>query len=75
MYGKSLSKIDIDDIVKLASEFSIDLDFVANSLNKMKKLQNVDLSELLKKYDVSIIKQKQIFEAIKNRDLKGELNE
>ncbi len=75
LYGKKLSQIDINDIVKLSSEFTIELDFVANSLNKMKELRNVDLSELLKKYDVSKIKQKQIFEAIKDRDLKGELNE
>ncbi|MEA2018577.1 MAG: HipA domain-containing protein [Campylobacterota bacterium] len=75
LYGKELSKIGIDDIVKLASEFSIDLDFVANSLNKMKEIRDTYFMELLKEYNISNIKQKQIFESIKTRDLKGELNE
>ena len=74
LYGKKLSQIDIDDIVKLASEFSIELDFVADSLNTMKELRDTYFIKLLKEYNISNIKQKQIFEAIKNRDLKGELN-
>ena len=73
LYGKALSLIDIDDITTLATEFSIDLEFVANSLEKMKYLRDNELPRLLKQYDVKLSKQKQILEHTKNRTLQGEL--
>ena len=73
LYGKALSQINIDDITTLATEFSIDLEFVANSLEKMKYLRDNDLPQLLKEYDVKPSKQKQILEHTKNRTLQGAL--
>lgn len=45
---KLFQKIDIDDITTLATEFSIDLKFVAASLEKMKNLRDKDLPQLRK---------------------------
>ncbi|QKJ26799.1 type II toxin-antitoxin system HipA family toxin [Aliarcobacter cibarius] len=73
LYGKALSKIDIDDITTLATEFSIDLEFVAASLEKMKNLRDKDLPQLLKDYEVKPSKQKQIIEHTSNRTLQGAL--
>ncbi len=75
LYGKALSKIGIDDVVQLASEFSIDLEFVANSLNIMKSLRDDDLPKLLKKYNISKAKQKQILNEVNKSDLNGDLND
>jgi serine/threonine-protein kinase HipA len=75
LYGKALSKINIDDVVKLATEFSIPLEFVSNSLEKLNNLKNMTLPKLLKKYNTSPIKQNQILEAVKNRTLQGALDE
>ena len=72
-YGKALSQINIDDITTLATEFSIDLEFVASSLETMKYLRDNDLPQLLKEYDVKPSKQKQILEHTKNRTLQGAL--
>ena len=72
-YGKALSQINIDDITTLATEFSIDLEFVASSLETMKYLRDNDLPQLLKEYDVKPSKQKQILEHTKNRTLEGAL--
>ena len=73
LYGKALSKIDIDDITTLATEFSIDLEFVATSLEKMKNLRDKDLPQLLKDYEVKPTKQKQIIEHVSKRTLQGAL--
>ena len=73
LYGKALSQINIDDITTLATEFSIDLEFVASSLETMKYLRDNDLPQLLKEYDVKPSKQKQILEHTKNRTLQGAL--
>ena len=72
-YGKALSQINTDDITTLATEFSIDLEFVASSLETMKYLRDNDLPQLLKEYDVKPSKQKQILEHTKNRTLEGAL--
>ena len=73
LYGKALSQINIDDITTLATEFSIDLEFVASSLETMKYLRDNELPSLLKEYDVKPSKQKQILEHTKNRTLQGAL--
>ena len=73
LYGKALSLIDIDDITTLALEFSIDLEFVADSLEKMKTLRDKDLPQLLKSYGVVPSKQKQIIEHTSTRTLQGAL--
>jgi len=73
LYGKALSKIDIDDIATLATEFSIDLEFVAASLEKMKNLRDHELPKLLKDYNVMPSKQKQILEYTSKRTLQEAL--
>ena len=73
LYGKALSLINIDDITMLASEFSIDLEFVAASLEKMKNLRDNELSQLLKDYGVVPSKQKEILEHVSKRTLQGAL--
>ena len=75
LYGKALSRIDIEDLTQLATEFSIDLEFVANSLEKMKNLREHELPSLLKKYQVSESKQNQLLDEVNKRDLKGALRE
>jgi serine/threonine-protein kinase HipA len=75
LYGKPLSTINIDDIVKLATEFSIPLEFVSNSLEKLNNLKNQTLPKLLNKYNISSIKQNQILEAVNTRTLQGALDE
>jgi serine/threonine-protein kinase HipA len=73
LYGKALSLIDIDDITTLATEFSIDLEFVAASLETMKNLRDNELPKLLKEYEVTPSKQKQILEHTSKRTLQGVL--
>lgn len=65
----------IADITTLAVEFNVDLEFIANSLESMKKLRDADLPRLLKKYDISKSKQIQLLNEVSKRDLKGALNE
>ena len=73
LYGKALSKINIEDITTLALEFSIDLGFVAASLEKMKSLRDKKLPQFLKEYEVVISKQNQILEHVSKRTLQGAL--
>lgn len=73
LYGKALSQIDIDDITTLATEFSIDLEFVATSLQNLKNLRENELPQLLKSYEVTLSKQKQILEHVRKRTLQGVL--
>ena len=73
LYGKALSQINIDDITTLATEFSIDLEFVASSLEKMKNLRDTKLPLLLQEYEVQQSKQKQILEHTSKRTLQGVL--
>ncbi len=74
LYGKALSKITLEDIVTLATEFDIPLEFVADALETMEKLREKELPLLLKEYGVSCSKQKQVLKEVKCRDLEGELN-
>lgn len=74
LYGKALSLTTLKDVVSLATEFSIELEFVSDSIMKMKALRETDLPSLMKKYQVSKQKQKQVLEAVNSRDFQGELN-
>lgn len=73
LYSKALSQINIDDIVKLATEFSIDLEFVAASLETMKTLRENELPILLKEFDVEKNKQKRVIDETSKRNLQGAL--
>ncbi len=73
LYGKALSHINIDDITALATEFSIDLEFIAKALENMLYLRNDLLPSLLKEYGVSKEKQKQILFETSKRTLQGAL--
>ena len=72
--GKALSKITLQDVVNLATEFSIELEFVSTSILKMKMLRDTALPKLMKEYQVSKQKQEQLLEAVVERDFQGELN-
>lgn len=58
----------------LATEFSIDLAFVAASLEKMKELQENELPAFLKEHGVNPSKQQQILELTSKRTLQGALS-
>ncbi|WP_198305407.1 type II toxin-antitoxin system HipA family toxin [Arcobacter vandammei] len=73
LYGKALSQINIDDIVKLATEFSIDLEFVAASLQTLKTLRENELPVLLKEFNIQIDKQKRVLLETSKRTLQGAL--
>jgi serine/threonine-protein kinase HipA len=73
LYGKALSKINIEDIATLATEYSIDLEFVATSLQNLKNLRDNELPQLLNAYEIAPLKQKQILEHVSKRTLQGAL--
>lgn len=75
LYEKPLSKIGIDDIVKLATEFSIDIEFVEQKLTLMKYLRENKLPKLLEQYRVRSKKRDQVLNEVNKRDLQGALNE
>lgn len=72
--GKALSQITLQDVVNLASEFSIELEFISDSIMKMKALRDKKLPELMQEYQVSQKKQKQVLEAVMSRTFQGELD-
>lgn len=75
LYGKALSKIDIDDIVQLSTEFSIDLSFVEKEISILKYLREKKLPELLNKYKIDRNKKEQILFEVNNRTFQGALDE
>lgn len=72
--GKTLSQITLQDVVNLATEFSIELEFVSESIMKMKALREVSLPTLMTEYKVADQKQKQVLEAVALRDFQGGLD-
>ena len=74
LYSKALSQITLQDVVNLATEFSIELEFVSKSITKMKTLRDIELPKLMQAYKVSEQKQKQVLEAVTTRDFQGELD-
>lgn len=75
LYGKALSDIGIDDITMLATEFGIELEFVADALETMNRLKTHELPKMMKEYGVSDRKQRQLLQEVAKRDLKGALSE
>lgn len=75
LYGKALSSIDIDDVVKLAAEFSIDLNFVNETILQLEFLRENKLPLLLQQYKIEKIKKEQILNEVKKRTFKGALDE
>ena len=74
LYSKALSAITLQDIVALATEFSIDLEFVSKSIQKMKLLRDNQLPNLMKEHNVSEQKQTQVLQAVNERDFQGGLD-
>lgn len=72
--AKALSQITLQDVVNLATEFSIELEFVSDSITKMKVLKDRELPKLMQEYQVSKQKQKQVLKAVMSRDFQGELD-
>ena len=75
LYSKALSQITLQDVVNLATEFSIELEFVSESITKMKALRDIKLPQRMQEYKVSKQKQKQVLEAVMSRDFQGELDD
>jgi len=75
LYGKALSKINLQDVVNLATEFSIDLEFVSDAITLMKKLRDEKLPTLMQEYNISTKKQNFILQEMDKRNFQGELNE
>jgi serine/threonine-protein kinase HipA len=73
LYGKKLSQITLEDITQLATEFSVDLEFVAKAIEKMKNLRDSKLPQLLNTYQVSQKKQIKLLTEVNKRDLGGEI--
>ncbi len=71
---KALSQITLEDVVSLATEFSIELEFVSEAINKMNSLRDTKLLSLMEKYQISQIKQEQVLQAVMKRDFQGELD-
>ena len=74
LYGKALSQITLQDVVNLAVEFSIELEFLSESITKMKSLRDRKLETLMHAYQVSKQKQQQVLKAVMSRDFQGELD-
>jgi len=74
LYGKALSQIGLEDVVTLATEFSVSLEFVAENLERMQHLRKKELPELLMDYGISKKKQKKVLEEVNKRDFQGELD-
>ena len=72
--SKALSQITLQDVVNLATEFSIELEFVSDSIMKMKSLRDTKLPKLMQEYQVSKQKQEQVLESVMSRDFQGELD-
>lgn len=75
LYGKAISKINLQDVVNLATEFSIDLEFVSDAITLMKKLRDEKLPTLMQEYNISTKKQNFILQEMDKRNFQGELNE
>lgn len=72
--GKALSQISLQDIVKVATEFSISLEFVSDVIETMRELRENKLTALMNQYRVSKVKQEQLLKELTTRDFQGELN-
>ncbi|CAI6150619.1 MAG: hypothetical protein SPLUMA2_SPLUMAMAG2_01790 [uncultured Sulfurimonas sp.] len=73
--AKVLSQVNLQDIVNIATEFSINLEFVSSAIETMNSLKNTKLASLINKYEISLAKQEQVLQEVMKRDFQGELNE
>ena len=67
LYGKPLSKIGIDEIVRLGSKYEIDTKFMAETIEQMIELRESKLDTYLKEYDISAEKRKQLMDEVSKR--------
>ncbi len=72
--SKPLSTITLQDLVDVATEFSIDLEFLSSAIEKMKMLREERLPVLLQEYKISTTKQEQVLKEVFKRDFAGGLN-
>ena len=68
LYSKPLSAIDFTDITKLANEYAIDKIWMSETIEKMMELREEVLPSLLNEYDIHTKKQKQLLDAVNNRN-------
>jgi len=68
LYGKPLSKIGIDEIVRLGSKYEIDTKFMAETIEQMIELRESKLDTYLKEYDISAEKRKQLMDEVSKRN-------
>ena len=71
LYGKNLSQINLEDIARLADEFSIKLEFVSTLIENIKVLRQKELAILLKRYEVKEHKAKQVLDEVNKRTFQG----
>ena len=74
LYGKNLSQINLEDITRLADEFSIDLEFVSILIENIKALRQNEFPKLLKKYNIKEEKTKQVLSEINKRTFQGAIS-
>lgn len=74
LYGKNLSQINLEDITRLADEFSIDLEFVSILIENIKALRQNEFPKLLKKYDIKEEKIKQVLSEVNKRTFQGAIS-
>ena len=72
--AKALSQINLQDIVTVATEFSIDLEFISEAIHTMKNLREIKLPLLMREYKVTKNKEEQILQEVKTRTFQGELD-
>jgi len=74
LYGKALSRISLEDVVSLAKEFSIEVEFVSEAIMMMQALRARKLEVLLQEYEISSKKKAEVLKAVFERDFQGELD-
>ena len=74
LYGKNLSQINLEDITRLADEFSIDLEFVSILIENIKALRQNEFPKLLKKYNIKEEKTKQVLSEVNKRTFQGAIS-
>ena len=74
LYGKNLSQINLEDITRLADEFSIDLEFVSILIENIKTLRQNEFPKLLKEYNIKEEKIKQVLSEVNKRTFQGAIN-
>jgi serine/threonine-protein kinase HipA len=60
LYGKPLSKIGIEEIVRLGNKYELNNEFMAETIEEMIDLRESKLGTYLKEYDISTEKRKQL---------------